>query len=138
MLYPSFKFMGRYMNIDTKFNPLDVIASGISIVGLVFLYNGQSLFVSEKAANMNFNNNRAYIYGILTVVCWSIANFMLHRQKVHIDNTVDCFFVGFFTTLIVPGFILCYFSMWPTRLIYDWMQGLYFLISGFFTFLFHS
>lgn len=136
VLYPMFKYVQKFTLVDKKFTIFDIIATTASLVGLAFLYNGQQLF--SNLYSEDYDNMLAYIYGILCIICWSIANFILHRQKVYVHNTIDTFFVGLLTILIVPGFILCYFSMHPTRLIYDWMQGLYFVISGFFTYVFHT
>lgn len=136
MLYPVFKYVQKFTLVDKKFTFFDILATATSLVGLVFLYNGKQLFSADTIED--YDNFRAYVYGIMCVLFWSLANFILHRQKVYVHNTIDTFFVGLLTILIVPGFILCYFSMHPTRLIYDWMQGLYFLGAGFFTYLFHS
>lgn len=43
LLYPIFKFANRYALVEKNFNFLDFVSIGASIVGLVFLYNGEHL-----------------------------------------------------------------------------------------------
>ena len=119
MLYPVFKFMSRYSLVDVGFTIFDTIAFGIALVGMYFLYNGNDYLSKSRA--LDYDNQRAYIYGVISIFCWSVANFMLHRQKVYVHNKIDSFFVSLFTILILPGLILCYFSNTPQKLEYSWI-----------------
>lgn len=50
---------------------------------------------------------------------------------------MDTFYVGFFTAMVIPAFILGYFSIHPTNLTYEWVQFGYFGVTGFLWWLFH-
>jgi len=54
-----------------------------------------------------------------------------------VHHVVDTFYVGFFTAMVIPAFILAYFSIYPTKLTYEWVQFGYFAITGFLWWLFH-
>ena len=63
---------------------------------------------------------------------------LLQKNRAYVHHSVDTFYVGFFTAIIVPAFILGYFSMHPTKLTYEWIQFTYFGVSGFLWWLFHT
>lgn len=136
MLPPISKVVQRQAMVDRNFSCLDAISLIISIVGLVLLYRGNHLF--SVNFTQNYNNKYAYIFGVIAVVCWSVANFLLHKQQVHIHHSIDTLFVSLFMALIIPAALLIYFSVNPTKLAYDMVQFLYFLASGVLTWVFHS
>lgn len=112
-----------------------------TIIGLVFLFRSESQFVTKNQfindLDFSYDNFSAYIYGILTIVCWAFANALLQKNRAYVHHTIDTFYVGFFTTIVVPAFLLGYFSIHPTKLTYEWVQFTYFGVSGFLWWLFH-
>ena len=83
----------------------------VAIGGLVFLYRGNSYFANIGTAN--YDNTRAFIFGILAVVCLAFANVILQKQKVYVHSSVDTFYVGLFSSLVIPAFVLGFFSFYP-------------------------
>jgi drug/metabolite transporter (DMT)-like permease len=113
-----------------------------TITGLVFLFRSESNFVSKNAYitsyDFTYNNFSAYVYGVLAIICWGLANSLLQKQRAYVHHSIDTFYVSFFMSIIIPAFILGYFSIHPTNLTYEWIQFVYFGISGFLWFLFHT
>jgi drug/metabolite transporter (DMT)-like permease len=113
-----------------------------AIIGMVFLFQSEAHFVNKNKyiydLDFTYDNLSAYIYGILTIICWSLANALLQKNRAYVHHTVDTFYVGFFTTIVVPALLLGYFSIHPTKLTYDWIQFVYFGVSGFLWWLFHT
>lgn len=109
---------------------------GVAIFGLVFLFRGNSKFTNNYT--QNYDNLWAFIYGILTIIMWGFGNVILQKQKSYVNHHVDTFYVGLVTALIIPAFILGFFSLNPTRLTYEWMQFGYFIVAGVLWWLFHS
>ncbi len=105
--------------IEKKFSNWDVLAMIIAIFGLIFLYRGSSKFTNHHTEN--YDNMKAYIYGILTIIFWGFGNVILQKQKSYVNHHVDTFYIGLFTALIIPAFILGFFSVHPTRLTYEWI-----------------
>lgn len=140
-LPPVCKIIQRYSLIDREYSTWETLVMICAIVGLVFLFRSESLFVSNNQYINNegftYDNLSAYIYGILTIICWGFANSLVQKNRAYIHHTVDTFYVGFFTAIVVPAFILGYFSIHPTKLTYEWIQFVYFGISGFLWWLFH-
>ena len=122
--------------IEKRFSILDYICLAISIVGLVFLYRGNGHFTSNLT--QYFDNRMAFIYGILCILFWSLANYLLHKNTIYVHHTIDTLYVSLFNTILVPSLVLGYFSFHPTVLTYNWEQFVYFAVSGFLTWLFHS
>jgi ABC-type phosphate/phosphonate transport system permease subunit len=104
--------------MEKSFSILDIVNLAISIVGMVFLFRGNGNFTSDLTES--FDNRWAYVYGILTILCWSLANLILHKNKIYIHHTIDTLFVALFNTILIPAFILCYFSEYPVVLYYEW------------------
>lgn len=75
LLYPVFKFANRYALVSKNFNFLDFICFGCSIAGLIFLFNHSERFSSNY--HVLYDNDLAYIFGVLAVICWGISNFLL-------------------------------------------------------------
>lgn len=142
VLPPVCRVIQRFSLIERSYSPWETIVMLSSIVGLFFLFTSQSHFVNKvdyfNYNDFSFDNFSAYIFGILTIVCWALANSLLQKNRAYVHHTVDTFYVGFFTSIVVPAFILGYFSLFPTKLTYEWIQFVYFGISGFLWWLFHS
>mmetsp|Transcript_1784 Transcript_1784/g.1236 ORF Transcript_1784/g.1236 Transcript_1784/m.1236 type:complete len:104 (-) Transcript_1784:302-613(-) len=102
--------------IEASFSYLDILCLIISVVGLVLLYRGNGNFTSDLT--QQFDNQKAFIYGILCILSWSIANYILHRNSIYVHHTIDTMYVSLFNTIIVPSFIILYFSFNPTNLTY--------------------
>lgn len=136
------KIIQRYAMIERNYSPWESMVMLSAIVGLVFLFRSESHFVNKSNyfndQDFTFDNFSAYIYGILTIFCWAAANALLQKNRAYVHHTVDTFYVGFFTAIVVPAFILGYFSMHPTKLTYEWVQFAYFGVSGFLWWLFHT
>lgn len=122
--------------IEKKYSNWDILAMGVAIFGLVFLFRGNSKFTNNYT--QNYDNLWAFIYGILTIIMWGFGNVILQKQKSYVNHHVDTFYVGLVTALIIPAFILGFFSLNPTRLTYEWMQFGYFIVAGVLWWLFHS
>lgn len=122
--------------IEKKVSNWDSLAMTIAIVGLFFLYRGNSKFTNKYTEN--YDNMKAFIYGLLTIFFWGFGNVILQKQKAYVNHHVDTFYIGLFTALIIPAFILGFFSLHPTRLTYEWIQFGYFILSGFLWWIFHS
>lgn len=104
--------------IEKRFSIFDIANLAISLVGLVFLYRGNGNFTSDLTES--FDNMWAYIYALLSIFFWSIANYFLHKNTIYIHYTIDTLFVALFNTILIPAFILSYFSYNPTVLTYGW------------------
>lgn len=119
------KIVQRYSLIERNYSSWETIVMVCAIIGMVFLFRSESHFVSKNQyindTDFTYDNFSAYIYGILTIVCWGCANALLQKNKAYVHHTVDTFYVGFFTTMVVPAFILGYFSIHPTKLTYEWI-----------------
>ena len=63
--------------IEKKFSNWDLLAMIIAIFGLIFLYRGSSKFTNHYTEN--YDNMKAYIYGILTIVFWGFGNVILQK-----------------------------------------------------------
>nr|AAZ23862.1 hypothetical protein [Sterkiella histriomuscorum] len=136
LLPPTQKLAQRYAMIEKKFSNWDLLASGVAIFGLVFLFRSGSKFTNNYTEN--YDNLKAFIYGILTILFWGFGNVILQKQKSYVNHHVDTFYIGLFTALIIPAFILGFFSLHPTRLTYEWIQFGYFIVSGVLWWIFHS
>lgn len=71
------KVVQRYTLVEKKFSNWDVLAMGIAIFGLVFLFRGNSKFTNSYTEN--YDNLKAFVYGILTIVFWGIGNVVLQK-----------------------------------------------------------
>lgn len=69
------KVVQRYTLIEKKFSNWDLLALGIAIFGLVFLFRGNSHFTNSYVES--YDNMKAFIYGILTIFFWSVGNVIL-------------------------------------------------------------
>ena len=142
MLPPVCKIVQRYALIERTYSSWETVVIISAIVGLIFVFRNESNFVNmNKYINdqdFSFNNVEAYVFGIITIICWALANMLLQKNRAYVHHTVDTFYVGFFTAIIVPAFILAYFSIYPTKLTYEWIQFSYFGVSGFLWWLFHT
>ena len=88
----------------------------LAIVGMFFVFRANSNFKNINKYiqdDFDFDNLKAYIFGILTIIFWGIANAALQKNKVYVHHSVDTFYVGFFISLIMPMFILLFFSFQP-------------------------
>jgi len=63
--------------VERKFSMWDVLASGVAIGGLVFLFRGNSHFTNNYTEN--YDNMKAFIYAILTIVFWGFGNVILQK-----------------------------------------------------------
>jgi drug/metabolite transporter (DMT)-like permease len=104
--------------IEQKLSFFDLINFGVSIAGIVFLYRDNSNFTNDLTES--FDNKAAYIYGILSIFCWAMANYHLHRLKIYVHHTIDTLFVSLFNCLVIPAGLLIHFSIYPTNLTYEW------------------
>ena len=91
-----------------------------AIIGMVFLFQSEAHFVNKNKyiydLDFTYDNLSAYIYGILTIICWSLANALLQKNRAYVHHTVDTFYVGFFTTIVVPALLNKYeFTSSPHR-----------------------
>ena len=114
---------------------------GTALAGMFFLFRGESHFVNKNkyiSDDFDFDNLKAYIFGILTIICWGFANATLQKNKTYVHHSIDSFYVGFFISLFVPGIILGYFSHFPTKLTYEWLQLFYIIGSGILWWVFHT
>jgi drug/metabolite transporter (DMT)-like permease len=135
------KIAQRYTLIDKNYSSWEMLTLLCAIIGMVFLFRSESNFVTKNKyindLDFTYDNFSAYIYGILCIVCWAFANALLQKNKSYVHHVVDTFYVGFFTSMVIPAFILGYFSIHPTKLTYEWVQFGYFGITGFLWWLFH-
>ena len=142
VLPPVCKVVQRYALIDKNYSPWETLVMLTAIAGMFFLFQAEQHFVNKNKYinddDFSFNNLAAYIYGIICIICWGIANSLLQKNRAYVHHTVDTFYVGFFTAIVVPAFILGYFSLYPTKLTYEWIQFAYFGGSGFLWWLFHT
>ena len=142
ILQPVCKLVQRYALIDNTYSSWEIMVLLCAIVGMVLLFGSETHFMSKNKyindLDFTYDNLSAYIYGIIAVICWAFANTLLQKNKAYVHHTVDTFYVGFFTAIVVPALLLGYFSIHPTKLTYEWIQFAYFGISGFFWFLFHT
>lgn len=138
------KIIQRYSMIERSYTSWEILVLLCAIIGMFFLFRSESNFVSKSEYikindnDFTYNNFSAYIYGFLCVVCWAIATTLLQKNKAYVHHSIDTWYVGFFTAMVVPAFILGYFSIHPTKLTYEWIQFAYFGVTGFFWWLFHS
>lgn len=63
--------------IEKKFSNWDLLASGVAIFGLVFLFRSGSKFTNNYTEN--YDNLKAFIYGILTILFWGFGNVILQK-----------------------------------------------------------
>lgn len=121
------KIIQRYSLIERTYTSWEILVLLCAIIGLFFLFRSESHFVSKSEYlkindnDFTYDNFSAYIYGLLCVVCWAIATTLLQKNKAYIHHSVDTWYVGFFTAMVVPAFILGYFSIHPTKLTYEWI-----------------
>jgi drug/metabolite transporter (DMT)-like permease len=125
VLPPLCKLVQRYALIEKTYSSFETVTSISAIVGLIFVFRNESNFVNKNKyindQDYTFDNVSAYVYGILAIFCWALANMLLQKNRAYVHHTVDTFYVGFFTAIIVPAFILGYFSIHPTKLTYEWI-----------------
>ena len=125
VLPPVCKLVQRFSLIEKRYSSWESLVIASAILGLVFLFNNNSLVINKNKyindSDFTFDNFSAYIYGILCVICWAFANSLLQKNRAYVHHTVDTFYVGFFTAIIVPAFLLAYFSIHPTKLTYEWI-----------------
>jgi hypothetical protein len=69
------KVVQRYALIEKQFSNWDLLALGIAIFGLFFLYKGNSKFTNNYVES--YDNMKAFIYVILTIIFWSFGNVIL-------------------------------------------------------------
>lgn len=78
LMPPIFKVVQRYAMIEKSYSPWELVAMVTAFVGMGFLFRGNSNFVNKNKyiqdEDFEFNNLKAYIFGILTIVCWGFAN----------------------------------------------------------------
>ena len=87
-----------------------------AVVGMFFLFRSNSNFINKNKYiqdDFDFDNLKAYIYGILTIITWGFANAHLQKNKVYVHHSVDTFYVGVVIALVMPAFILLFFSSNP-------------------------
>jgi drug/metabolite transporter (DMT)-like permease len=72
------KVVQRNAMIEKNLTLLDMISFGISVAGLVFLYRGNEHYTSNLTEN--YNNGLAYLFGLISLSCWSLATYLLHKQ----------------------------------------------------------
>ena len=63
--------------IEKTYSPWELLAMVLAFVGMGFLFRGNSNFVNNNKYiqdDFEFDNLKAYIFGILTIVCWGFAN----------------------------------------------------------------
>jgi hypothetical protein len=130
------KIIQRIANIEKKFTFWDILNLCISYSGMVILYRGNGNYTNNLTEA--FDNTRAYIYGIICIIFWSLANYILHKNAIYVHHTIDTLYVALFNSILIPGLILVYFSFHPTSLSYNWEQFVYFGVSGGLTWVFHS
>ena len=140
VLPPLTKLIHRYANLDKHYNLWDTLTILSAIVGLVFLFRGNSHFLNQNKylGDFAYDNLWAYVFGLLALVLWTAANLLHHRLKSFIHPDIDTFYTAFFLCLTVPALILGYFSMYPAKLTYTGVQFLYFLGSGVLFWVFHA
>lgn len=142
VLPPICKIVQRFSLIEQRYSSWETVVIMSAIGGLIFVFRNESNFVNKNKyindQDFTFDNLSAYIYGILCIICWALANSLLQKNRAYVHHTVDTFYVGFFTAIIVPAFILGYFSIHPTKLTYEWIQFTYFGVTGFLWWLFHT
>ena len=142
VLPPVCRLVQRFALIEKRYSSWESLVIASAILGLIFLFNNNSLFVNKSQyindTDFTFDNFSAYIYGILCIICWACSNCLLQKNRAYIHHTIDTFYVGFFTAIIVPAFLLGYFSIHPTKLTYEWIQFTYFGVTGFLWWLFHT
>jgi drug/metabolite transporter (DMT)-like permease len=121
------KLVQRYALIDKGYSSWDMLVLLCGIIGMVFLFRSESHFVSKSQyitindLDFTYDNFTAYIYGVLCVGCWAISTSLLQKQRAYVHHSVDTFYVGFITAMVIPAFILGYFSIHPTKLTYEWI-----------------
>lgn len=112
------KFVQRNAMLESKLTLIDIICILASIVGLFFLYRPNSNY-NPIIAKENYNNMLAYIFGVICIASWSVATYLLHKSQVYVHYTIDNLLVSLFSTMVVPSFVLGYFSLYPTKLSYS-------------------
>ena len=105
--------------IEKNLTILDIITFGISVAGLVLLYRGNAHFTNKLTDS--FNNGLAYLFGIISLVCWSLATYLLHKKQVYVHYSIDNLFVSLFSTIIIPSCMLVFFSNHPISISYNWI-----------------
>lgn len=63
--------------IEKKVSNWDSLAMTIAIFGLFFLYRGNSKFTNKYTEN--YDNMKAFIYGLLTIFFWGFGNVILQK-----------------------------------------------------------
>ena len=110
------KVVQRNAMVENNFGFLDTCCLGVSVAGLFFLYRDNGNFTSDLTEQ--FDNHKAYIYGLAAVGLWSLANCLLHQNAIYVHYTIDTLYASLVSTIIVPGFIIAFFSFWPMNLTY--------------------
>jgi drug/metabolite transporter (DMT)-like permease len=112
------KIIQRIANIEKKFTFWDILNLGISFAGMVILYSSNGNYTNNLT--QSFDNTRAYIYGIVCIIFWSMSNYFLHKNAIYVHHTIDTLYVALFNSILIPSFLLGYFSFHPTSLTYNW------------------
>lgn len=63
--------------IDKKYSPWEFLVMLCALIGMGFVFKGNSNFVNKNKYiqdDFDFDNLYAYIFGVLTIVCWGFAN----------------------------------------------------------------
>lgn len=81
MLPPVCKIVQRYALIERHYSSWETVVIISAIVGLIFVFRNESNFVNmNKYINdqdFPYNNVEAYIFGLITIICWALANMLL-------------------------------------------------------------
>lgn len=72
------KFIQRLTVYEKNLSFLDTVSFGVSVVGLVFLFRGNSKFTNDSTTS--FDNSAAYFLGILSIILWGFSTYFLHKS----------------------------------------------------------
>jgi len=117
----------------------DIIQGILTIVGLILLYDSGESEILSGSGTSHFRRSGplSFLYGIIGLLLWTVATTLLQRQQHHIHYSIDTLYVSLFNSLLMPAFIFGHFSAYPTKLTYEGMHFVYFLIAGFLTWIGH-
>ena len=98
--------------------------------------------VSIAGVGLQFSNEKLdkdqIYYSVISSVLFTISQLLLEKTKPYIHHSIDTIYVSLALTLVMPSFVLGDYSMNPAKFTIEGPQMVYYMVSGFLTFLFHS